>query len=255
MPTAVRRFAEIHEVRRGSGNSSGTRHGSGVQCVFVLKSIQERSSLVAMHGQRHSPPRHIIAGRMNRYTAPPAGAKGRRACSQRSVLRASPDVSLRSAAASAALQADHKMARITARARGRTRARHGSGRAPNRCAPVPWRASTSSRKSRWRLEGFERVARPRAGEAAVRKPVVVAAGGQQRHSSSLNSGTGTVAERQVAKGLTNPRMSVAGAIQLAGSTGDMGNRSWQSGVCSQRRLSPPGTAGPDGGTPLDRCGF
>jgi hypothetical protein len=32
-------------------------------------------------------------------------------------------------------------------------------------------------------------------------------------------------------------------------------RTCQAGVCSHRRLSPPGAAWPDGGTPLDRCGF
>ena len=31
------------------------------------------------------------------------------------------------------------------------------------------------------------------------------------------------------------------------------HRSCQAGVCSHRRLSPPGAASPDGGTPLDRC--
>ena len=31
------------------------------------------------------------------------------------------------------------------------------------------------------------------------------------------------------------------------------HRSCQAGVCSHRRLSPPGAAWPDGGTPLDRC--
>ena len=143
MSTAVQRFAEIHEVQRGSGNSSGTRYGSHVQRVFALKSIQVRSALVAMHGQRHSPPRYIMAGRMNRSTAPPAGAKGRYARSRGSVLRSSPDVSLRVFAALAALQADHKMARITAHAPRATRVRHGSGRAPNRCAPVPSTAMAS----------------------------------------------------------------------------------------------------------------
>jgi len=32
------------------------------------------------------------------------------------------------------------------------------------------------------------------------------------------------------------------------------HRSCQAGVRSHRRLSPPGAAVPDGGTPLDRCG-
>jgi hypothetical protein len=31
------------------------------------------------------------------------------------------------------------------------------------------------------------------------------------------------------------------------------HRTCQAGVCSHRRLSPPGAAWPDGGTPLDRC--
>jgi hypothetical protein len=117
---------------------------------------------------------------------------------------------------------------------------------------------SASHEARWRCDVLARItaasSEPMAKNtvsrevAPARQPAGVAAHAGQRHFSTLNSETETVAERHMpAKASEYAMFSKRGNPTCP--------RTCQAGVCSHRRLSPPGAAWPDGGTPLDRCGF
>ena len=180
----------------GASARSGDRIRA-MSCTCTVSSPPElkiavcRSSLCTL--QRHSPPPAASPVAVHRSTAPPSGAKVTLARCHWKVVRSSPDVFIRLCAASAAPQADHKMARISARAPGEWRVRDCDGArriAVRLCQAPPDPARSSGLRSRSLLERSRRVARPRTGEAVARKPAVVAASREQGRSSTLRSQQG-----------------------------------------------------------------